>query len=145
MPMGLWCSTSSRLWILALFWFLFLLLHTNGVVVFHLFPAADISVTASSVTAAVVLGAAILRVETKMAPTTKTMVTMNEMHHGMPSTLPSNPCLREGKGEGDEGKGGSRHCGRRWQRCHCGHCHQPLPPSMLPTLALSAQTPRCCH
>ncbi len=74
-------------------------------------PGADIGVTALSVAAAVVLGAIIQQVETKMAPTT-TVVTTNEMRHGMPSTLPSNPCPREGEGKGDEGKGGDCHCGR---------------------------------
>jgi hypothetical protein len=100
--------------ILFLFLFLFLLLHANGVVVSHLFPAADIGVTASSVAAAVVLGAVIPRVETKMAPTKLTVATMNETRHNVPSTLPSDPHPREGKGKVDEGKGGGHHYGRRW-------------------------------
>jgi hypothetical protein len=41
--------------------------------------------------------------ETKMAPTTMTVVTMNETGHGAPSTSPSNPHPREGKG--NVGKG----------------------------------------
>ncbi len=56
--------------------------------------------TALSVTMAVVLGAIVLRVETKMAPMTMTVTSTNEMHHGAPSTPPSYPCPREGKGEG---------------------------------------------
>ncbi len=47
-----------------------------------------------------------------MVPTrTRTVVTKNEMLHGGPSTLPSDPCPREGKGEGkgNESKGSS-HC-----------------------------------
>jgi hypothetical protein len=101
---------------LFLFLFLFLLLNADRVVVSHLFLAADIGVTASSVAAAVVLGTIVLQVEIKMAPTTMTVVTTNETCHSMPSTPPSNPHLREGKGEcrGDEGKGGSPCHGRRW-------------------------------
>jgi hypothetical protein len=85
-----------------------------GLRCFHLFPAADIGVTASSVAAAVVLGAVIPRMETKMAPTTATVVTTNETRHVAPSTPPSDPRPRESEGEGDEGKGGGRHRGRRW-------------------------------
>ncbi len=81
--------------------------------VFHLFPAVDIGMMTSSVTAAVVLGAHVPQVETKMAPTRMTIVTTNETHHGMPSTLPSSPCLREGKGESNEGEGGGCCCGRQ--------------------------------
>ncbi len=33
-----------------------------------------------------------------MALTMTTVVTMNETRHGAPSTPPSNPCPREGKG-----------------------------------------------
>ncbi len=87
------------------------MLHAGGVVVSHLFLAADIG--ASSDAAAIVLGAVVPRVETKMAPTTITVTTMNETHSA-PSTLPSNPCQREGKGGGDEDKGGGHCCGRRW-------------------------------
>jgi hypothetical protein len=50
---------------LFLFLLLFLLLHANGVVVFHLFPAAGINVTALSVAAAAVLRTVVPRVETK--------------------------------------------------------------------------------
>jgi hypothetical protein len=100
--------------ILFLFLFLSLLLHTNGVMVSHLFPAADIGVMALSVAAAAVLGAVVLQVETKMAPMMTTLATKNEMHHGAPSTLPSYPHPREGKGKGNEGKGGSHCCGRQW-------------------------------
>jgi hypothetical protein len=100
--------------VFVLFLFLFLLLHTDGVVVSHLFPAADIGVTASSVAVAIVLGAVIPQVETKMVPSTMTVTTTNEMCHGMPSTLPSDPCPREGKGKGDEGKGGGHRRRRRW-------------------------------
>ena len=99
---------------LFLFLFLFLLLHANGVMVSHLFPAADIGLTASSVAAAVVLGTSVPRVETKMAPPTTTMATTNEMCHSTPSIPSSNPRLREGEGEGDEGEGGGRRHGRRW-------------------------------
>jgi hypothetical protein len=72
--------------------------------------------TASSVAAAVVLGAIVPRVETKMIPMTTTVTTMNETCHGAPSTLPSNLCPREGKGksEGNEGKDGGHRCGRQW-------------------------------
>jgi hypothetical protein len=87
---------------------LFLLLHANGVVVFHLFPAAYINMTA------VVLGAVIPSVETTMAPTKMTVMTTNEMHHSTPSTLPSNPHPREGEGEGNEGKGVGRCRGKQW-------------------------------
>jgi hypothetical protein len=53
--------------------------------------------TASSVAAVVFLGAVVPRAETK-EPTTTTAVTMNEACRGEPSTPPSDPCLREGKG-----------------------------------------------
>ncbi len=90
------------------------MLHADGVVVSHPFPAGDIGITASSVAGAVVLGAVIPQVETKMVPTTTTMTTTNETRHGAPSTPPSNPCPREGKGKGNEGESG-RHCrGRQW-------------------------------
>ncbi len=79
------------------------MLHSDGAVLSHLFPAADIGVMASSVAVAVVLGAVILGVETNLVPTTMTVATMDETRHSAPSTLPSNPCLREGKGEGDAG------------------------------------------
>jgi hypothetical protein len=100
--------------VFVLFLFLFLLHHTNGAMVSHLFPATDIGVTALSVTTAVVLGAIVLQVETKMTPTTTTMTTMNEKHYGVPSTLPSNPCPKEGEGKGNEDKGGGFCCGRWW-------------------------------
>jgi hypothetical protein len=99
---------------LFLFLFLFLLLHANGFMVSHLFPVTDISVMASSVTMAILLDPVIPPVETKMVPTTRTMATMNEMHHRAPSTLPSDPHPREGKGKGNEGKDGSHHHGRQW-------------------------------
>ncbi len=63
-------------------------------VVSHLFPAADIGVTALPVTVAVVLGAIVPQVESKMAPTTMTVATMNETCHGALSTPPSDPHLR---------------------------------------------------
>ncbi len=63
---------------------------------------------------AVVLGAVVPQVETKMVPTTMTVATTNETRNGMPSTLLSNPCWREGEFEGNEGEGGRRHHGRRW-------------------------------
>ncbi len=88
------------------------MLHANGVVVSHLFPAVDIGMTALSVAAAIVLGAMVLQVETKMVPTRTTVTMMNEMHHGAPSTPPSNPC--PGKSKGHEGKDGSPLHGRRW-------------------------------
>ncbi len=97
-----------------LFLFLFLLHHVNGVVVSHLFLAADISVTALSVATAVVPGAVVLQVETKMAPTTTTVTMANEMRHGVPSTPPSDPRPREAGGDEDENKGDSRCCGRLW-------------------------------
>ncbi len=97
-----------------LFLFLFLLLHANGVVVSHLFLAMDIGVTASSVAAAVNLSAVVPWVETKMPSTTTTVVTTNETHHGMPSTLPSNPSPREGEGKGNEGKDGGHCCNSWW-------------------------------
>ncbi len=102
--------------LLFLFLFLFLLLHANGVVVSQLFQAGDIGVMALSVAATIILGAVVLRVETKMAPTTTTVATTNETRHGMPSTLPSDPHPRKGKGEGKgaEGKGGGHHHGRWW-------------------------------
>ncbi len=93
---------------------MFLLLHADGVLVSHLFPAVDIGITASSVAAAVVLGAIVPQVETKMASTTMTMAMKNEMHHDAPSTLPSDPCPREGKGKGNEGKDGGHRC-RGWR------------------------------
>jgi hypothetical protein len=100
--------------VLVLVFLLFLLPHPDGVMVSHLFPAADIGGMALSVTAAVVLSAIILQVKTKMAPMMMTVATTNEMHHGAPSTPPSNPCLREGEGEGNEGKGGGHQRGRWW-------------------------------
>jgi hypothetical protein len=70
--------------------------------------------TASSVAMADVLGAVVPQVETKMAPMTTTMMTTNETHHRAPSNPPSDPRPREGEGKGDEDKGGSRRCRRRW-------------------------------
>jgi hypothetical protein len=91
-----------------------LLLHANGVVVSHLSPAADIGMTDLSVITAVVFGTIVLRVETKMVQTTKTVATTKEMRHGTPSTPPTNPCPREGEGKGNEGEGGGHRRGRRW-------------------------------
>ncbi len=55
-----------------------------------------------------------------------------------PSTLPSNPCPREGKGKGNEGKDGGHHRRRWWKRCNCHRHHQPLPQSMtLPSEPLA--------
>ncbi len=96
------------------FWFLFLLLHANGVLVSCLFPAVDIGVTTLSVATVVILGAVVPRVETKMAPMMTIMATRNEMRHGAPSTLLSNPCPREDKGKGDEGEDGGHCRGRQW-------------------------------
>jgi hypothetical protein len=67
------------------------MLHIDGIMVSNLFPAADISVTALSVAAAINLVAAIPHVETKMTPTTMTMVTMYEMHHGTIGSIPVLP------------------------------------------------------
>ncbi len=78
----------------------------------YLFPAADIGVMALSAAAAVVLGTFVLLVETKMVPTKTTVATTNGTCHGTPSTLMSNPPLREGKGKGNEGKDGGCHHGR---------------------------------
>jgi hypothetical protein len=94
--------------------YLLFLLHIDGVVVSHFFPAADIGVTASSDATAIVLGTVVPKVVTKMAPTTMAMATMCELHHSMPSTLSSNPHPREGMGEGYKSKGGSHCCGRQW-------------------------------
>ncbi len=47
---------------------MFLLLHADGVMLSHLFPATDIRVMALSVAAAIVLGAVNLQVETKLVP-----------------------------------------------------------------------------
>ncbi len=91
-----------------------MVLHANGVVVSHLFLATDICMEALSVAVAVNLGDVVLQAETKMVPTTKTVATTKETHHGAPSTLPSNPCPREGKSKGNEGKGGGHCYGRRW-------------------------------
>jgi hypothetical protein len=91
--------------------YLFFPLQADGVVVSRLFLAADIGVMALSVATAIVLGAVVLQVETKIVPTT-TRATTNKMHHSAPSTPPSNLCLREGKGEGSEGKSGGNCCGR---------------------------------
>jgi hypothetical protein len=96
---------------------LFLLLHADRfLVVFHLFPAVDISMTALSVAVAIILGAVVMQAETKIAPTTITMGTMNKTRHGAPSTPLSDPCPREGKGECkvDEGNGGGCCRGRWW-------------------------------
>jgi hypothetical protein len=98
----------------SIFFINFLLLHANGVVVSHLFPAADIAVTASSVATAAILGVIILQVTTRLAQTMMTMVMLNEMRQGVPSTQPFNPRPREGKGKGNEGEGGGHCCGRRW-------------------------------
>jgi hypothetical protein len=91
-----------------------LVLHTDGVVVSHVFPAADIGMMALSISVAIVHGAIVLLLETKMATMTMTVVRINEMHHGPPSTPLSDSRLREGKGEGNERKGYGRHCGRWW-------------------------------
>ncbi len=64
----------------------------------HLFLAADIGMRALSVAAAIFLGAVLLQVEMKTAPTTTTMATRNETHHGALSTPPFDPPPREGKG-----------------------------------------------
>jgi hypothetical protein len=82
---------------LFLFLYLFLLLHANGVVVSHLFPAAVIGAT---------VGAIVPQKEAKMASRTTTMATMNEMHHSVPSTPPYNPRPRKSKGGG--------HCHGSW-------------------------------
>jgi hypothetical protein len=91
-----------------------LLLHADRVVLSYIFPATDIGVTALSNTAAIILGTIFLRIETKLAPTTKTVAITNETRNGMPSNLPSDPCPREGKGKGNESKGGGHHRGRGW-------------------------------
>ncbi len=57
---------------------MYLLLHADGVMVSHLFLATDIGMTALSVATAVILGAIILQVETKMAPMMLTVATTNE-------------------------------------------------------------------
>jgi hypothetical protein len=64
--------------VLFLFLFLFLLLRADDVVVSHLFLTADNGVKASSVATAVVLGAVVPQVETKMVPTMTTVMTTNE-------------------------------------------------------------------
>ncbi len=69
-----------------------MLLRADGVVVSHLFPAANIGMTALSVATVVILGAFIPRVETKMVPTMTTMARTNETHHGTPSNMLSNLC-----------------------------------------------------
>ena len=56
-----------------------------------------IGMTALSVAMVVFLGAVILQAETK-EPTTTTAVTMNEARRDEPSTPPSDPRPREGKG-----------------------------------------------
>ncbi len=94
--------------------FLFLMLHTDSVVVSHLFLAMYIGITASSVAATIVLRAVVSRVETKMVSTTTTVAIMNEMRHGTPSSLLSDPCLREGEGKGEEGKDDGQHRRRWW-------------------------------
>ncbi len=91
----------------------FFLLHANRVVVFHIFLAVEIGVMALSAAVTVILGASIPQVETKMAPMTMTVATTNETCHSAPSTLPSNPCPREGKGKDDEGEGDSCRHGRQ--------------------------------
>ena len=90
------------------------MIHANGVVVSHLILAVDIGMMASSVATAIVLGAVVPLVETKMVPTMKTMAATNETHHGPSSTPMLDPRAREGKGKGDEGKGGGHHHGRWW-------------------------------
>ncbi len=61
----------------------------DGVVVSHLFLAADIGMTVSSVAGA----------ETaKTTPTTTTTAAMNGTRHSGPSTLRFDPPLREGNG-----------------------------------------------
>ncbi len=89
-------------------------LHADGVMVSHLFPALDIGMTASSVIAAIVLGAFVLRVDTKMVPTMMTLEKTNEMHHSTPFIPPSDPHPREGKGKGNEGKSGGHGRGSWW-------------------------------
>jgi hypothetical protein len=86
------------------------LLHADGVMVSHLFPAVYIGVTASSVAAAIVFSTIVLQVETKMASMTMTVAMTNKTRHGAPSTPQSDPYPREGKGKGNEGKDGCRHC-----------------------------------
>ncbi len=76
---------------LCLFWCLFLLLQADGVVVSHLFPATVIGRMASSVAVAIVFGAIIPQMETKMVPATTTVATMNETHRGAAS--PCRPIL----------------------------------------------------
>ncbi len=66
-----------------------MLLHANGVMVSHLFLAMVIGARTLSIAVAVVLGTIVLQMETKMAPTTKTVVKTNETRHGMLSTPPS--------------------------------------------------------
>ena len=56
-----------------------------------------------------------------MATTTTTTATINETCHSALSTPPSDPPLREGKGYGDEGKGGCRcYLRRLWDRANGG-------------------------
>jgi hypothetical protein len=64
-----------------------LLLHANGFVVSYLLPAADIGVMALSVIAAVVLGAVVLRVETKLELMTTTMPTTRRALHSAVQSL----------------------------------------------------------
>ncbi len=64
--------------VFGLFLFLFWLLHADRVVVSHLFLTVDVSMTALSVAVAVIFGAIIPQVETKIAPTMTTMTTTNE-------------------------------------------------------------------
>ncbi len=71
-------ATTLLILFLCFYLFLFLLLHADGFVLSYLFPAAVIGATALSVATAVNLGAIVLPMETKMAPTTMTMVTTNE-------------------------------------------------------------------
>jgi hypothetical protein len=97
-----------------LFLFMFFLLHANGVVVSQLSPAVDIGVTVSSVAATIILASIVLRGETKMASTRKTVVRMNVTPHVAPSTLPSDSCPREAKGEGNKSKDGGCHHRRWW-------------------------------
>ncbi len=93
--------------ILFLFLFLFLLLHANGVMASYLFPAVVIDAMASSIATDIVLSNIIPQMETKMAPTTKTVATMNETRHGALSTLPSYSRPRESEG-------GGCHCWSWW-------------------------------
>ncbi len=64
----------------------------------HLFPAADIGVTALSVAAAIFLCTFVLQAEMKTAPTTMTAATMNETRRGALSTPLFDPPPKDGEG-----------------------------------------------